>query len=246
MNTAVTSRGAALRQIRSRRTPALQAFARAWNSLSRRQWLLAAGIGVLMGVFNAVFLLLYMFKNVVASNPKVLAVWPDLLVILLTHFVPLMVGVACALALALALLRDVSRRGAIRPRDIALTIFAVAAFGSLIVDPIAVAATAAVHSWLAFPSPMFTAGVDWLTALSRMYTNSGEKVLTFVATVTLAGVYYLKDLRTSDAMAIVQVGLSQAQKRRSPRSFALRRRRSIPTSCSRRSPRSTSVSRATR
>jgi len=57
-------------------------------------------------------------------------------------------------------------------------------------------------------------GVDWLTALSRMYANSGEKVLTFVATVTLAGVYYFKDLRTSDALAVAQVGLSKAQKRR--------------------------------
>ena len=210
MNTSATS--PALRRIGVRRTPGLQAFARAWSSLRWRHWVIAAGVGALMGVFNAVFMLLYMFQSVVARNTK--ATWPDFLAILLSHYVPLMVGVACALAFALALLRDISRRAAMRPRDVVLTIFAVAAFGSLIVDPITVVAADAVRSWLHFPNPMFTEGADWLTALSRMYANSGEKVLTFVATVTLSGVYYLKDLRTSDALAIAQVGLSQALKRR--------------------------------
>jgi hypothetical protein len=214
VNIAASSHVAGVRRTWNRRTPALQAFARAWNNLSWRHWLIAVGIGVLMGVFNAVFLFLYMFKNVIASNPRMLAAWPEILAVLLTHYVLLLMGVACALAFALALLRDLSRRAAIRPRDVALTIVAVAAFGSLVVDTIAVAATGAVHTWLHVPTPMFTAGVDWLTALSRMYSNSGEKVLTFVATVTLSGVYYFKDSRTSDALAIVQLGLSQAQKRR--------------------------------
>jgi hypothetical protein len=205
---------AALRRIGIGRTPAFQAFARARNSLTRRQWLVAAGVGVLMGVYDAAFNFLYAIRSLVASYPKVLAVGPRFFVILLTHWVPLMVGVACGLALALALLRDLSRRGALRPRDMALTIFAVAAFGSLIVDPIAVAALSAVASWIRWPVPGFLAGADWLTALPRMYAISGEKVLTFVATVILSGVYYLKDLRTSDALAATQLGLSQAQRRR--------------------------------
>jgi len=50
--------------------------------------------------------------------------------------------------------------------------------------------------------------------LSRMYAQTGEKIATFVGTVILSAVYYLKDSRTSDALAIAQLGLSQAQKRR--------------------------------
>jgi LytS/YehU family sensor histidine kinase len=86
----------------------------------------------------------------------------------------------------------------------------------LIVVPMAVTAALAVHSSLHLPgnpSP-FAGGADWLTALSRLYSDTGERIFTFVATVTLSAVYYFKDLRTSDKLAIAQLGLSKAQKRR--------------------------------
>ena len=57
-------------------------------------------------------------------------------------------------------------------------------------------------------------GADWLTVVARLYSASGEKIFTFVATVSLSAVYYFKDLRTSDTLATVQLGLSKAQKRR--------------------------------
>ena len=47
-----------------------------------------------------------------------------------------------------------------------------------------------------------------------MYSHSGEKIMTFVGTVILSAVYYLKDSRTSGALAVAQLGLSHAQKRR--------------------------------
>jgi LytS/YehU family sensor histidine kinase len=47
-----------------------------------------------------------------------------------------------------------------------------------------------------------------------MYSLSGEKITTFVGTVILSAVYYLKDSRTSGALAVAQLGLSRAQKRR--------------------------------
>jgi LytS/YehU family sensor histidine kinase len=68
--------------------------------------------------------------------------------------------------------------------------------------------------WLQMPGKGFADGVDWLTMLSRMYSQSGEKIVTFVGTVILSAVYYLKDSRTSGALAVAQLGLSHARKRR--------------------------------
>jgi hypothetical protein len=196
----------------NRRGLALETSRAAWNSLTLRHWLIAAGVGVLVGTVDATWMLLYASSYVYRYGT---ARWFDFLAILLTHFVLLMAGVACALALAIAVLHEISLHAAIRPRDVVLTTLAVAAFGSLVVDPIAVVATGVVHAWLHFPSPMFTAGAgDWLEALSRMYSNSGEKVLTFATTGTLSAVYYFKDSRTTDALAVAQLGLLRAQKRR--------------------------------
>jgi len=213
MNTAVSSRVAILWGIAVARTPALQAFSRAWNTLSPRHWLIAAGIGLFFGVVYAAFNFLYFFKLFAESFHGV-----ELSLVLaniLQRWVILMTGVACALGFALGLLREVRRRTAIRPRDVALTILGVSAFGSLVMDPIAVGVIAAErHLWFQHVGGAFWDGVDWLTLLSRMYSQTGEKIVTFVATVTLAVVYYLKDLRTSDALAVTQLGLLQAQKRR--------------------------------
>jgi hypothetical protein len=194
------------------RSSTIEHSRRAWNSLSRRHWLIATGVGVLVGAVDATWALLYASSVVYRYGT---ARWFDFFAILLTHYVLLMTGVVCALAFAIALLRDIGLRAAIRPRHVVLTTLAVAAFGSLVVDPIAVAAAEVVHAWVHFPSPMFTVNAGgWLAALSRMYSNSGEKVLTFATTATLSAVYYFKDARTSDALAVAQIGLSRAQKRR--------------------------------
>jgi hypothetical protein len=190
---------------------ARQAIAHAWNSLSWRHWLIAVAIGVFLGAVYGTFIFLYIL-DVLSARPglPVAKVWINIA----TRWVILMTGVACALAFALALLRDISRRGPIRPRDVAVAIFAVAAFGSLVVDPIAVAVNYYQHAWLQLPGKHSVAGADWLTALSRMYSQSGEKITTVVGTVILSAVYYHKDSRTSDALAIAQLGLSHARKRR--------------------------------
>jgi len=191
---------------------ARQAIAHAWNSLSWRHWLIAVAIGVFIGVVYGTFVFLYILPVLPARPGLPVA---KALISIVTRWVILMTGVACALAFALALLRDISRRGPIRPRDVAVAIFAVAAFGSLVVDPIAVAVHYHQHHlWLQLQWKHFADGVDWLTTLSRMYAQTGEKIATFVGTVILSAVYYLKDSRTSDALAIAQLGLSQAQKRR--------------------------------
>ena len=210
MNT-VAMQVAVLERNATRRGRAVQAIARAWNSLSWRHWLIAAAIGVFVGIAGGTFVFLYFF---VALAPRSSLVLTKFLINMVTRWVVLMTGVACALAFALALLRDISRRGPIRPRDVAVAIVAVAAFGSLVVDPIAVAVNYQQFLWLQLPGRHSIDGVDWLTALSRMYSQTGEKIATFVGTVILSGVYYLKDSRTSDALAIAQLGLSQAQKRR--------------------------------
>jgi len=188
----------------------VQATLRAWHSLGSRHWLIAAAIGILMGVAYGVFNFLYSFDTMGAAGIPL----TKALINILTRWVVLMTGTACSLAFALALLRDLSRHAAIRPRDVALAILAVAAFGSLVVDPIAVAVNYAQFLWLRMPNRHFIEGVDWLTGLSRMYSMSGEKIATVTGTVILSGVYYFKDSRTSDALAIAQLGLSQAQKRR--------------------------------
>jgi hypothetical protein len=185
-----------------------RAIARAWRSLRGRDWLIALGVGLFMGAFDAMFMILYSYRGM----PEPLRARGSVLIV--TRWMPLMVAVACALAFGLALLRDRSRRAAIRPRDVALTIAGVAAFGSLVVDPIVGAFHILQYHWLGMPERHWLEGVSWSTALSRLYSLSGEKILTFVTTVTLAAVYYWKDSRTSDALAVTQLGLSRAQKRR--------------------------------
>jgi hypothetical protein len=210
VNTAAAPQVVVLQRNAPRRGRTVQAIARAWNSLSWRHWLIAAAIGVLMGAVYGTFYFLYSLDQFL-TRPGFSAA--KTLINILTRWVILMTGVACALAFALALLLDISRRGAIRPRDVAVAIVAVAAFGSLVVDPIAVAVNYYQGLWL-HAGRSFVAGVDWLTALSRMYSLSGEKITTFVGTVILSAVYYLKDSRTSGALAVAQLGLSHARKRR--------------------------------
>jgi LytS/YehU family sensor histidine kinase len=61
---------------------------------------------------------------------------------------------------------------------------------------------------------MFTDGSgDWLTALSRMYSLSMDRVFVVASTATLSAVYFFKISRTSDALAAAQLGLSEAQRR---------------------------------
>ena len=211
MNTAAATQVVVLQRNAPQRGRAVQAIARAWNSLSWRHWLIAAAIGVFVGAAGGTFVFLYGFD---VFRPRSGLALTKFLINIVTRWVVLMTGVACALAFALALLRDISRRGPIRPRDVAVAIVAVAAFGSLVVDPIAVAVNYYQHAWLQLPGKHSVAGADWLTALSRMYSQSGEKITTVVGTVILSAVYYLKDSRTSDALAIAQLGLSHARKRR--------------------------------
>jgi Histidine kinase len=134
--------------------------------------------------------------------------------VMVTHWIPLMTAVTCALAFGLALLRDIGQRGAIRPRHMTLTILAVVAFAAII-DPITVYLASVVHLTVGREAgTMFTDGSgDWLTALSRMYTNSIDRVFVFVSTGTLSAVYFFKISRTSDALANAQVGLSEARRR---------------------------------
>jgi hypothetical protein len=195
--------------------PVLQAFARAWNSLSRRHWLMAAAAGALMGVIWATWRFLYGLGVAVVNHPSLVP--SHMLLVMLTNRVLLMTGVACILAFALALLRELRQRAAIRPRDVALTILAVSTLAPWVILPISMSAAIAVHSALHLPGGSlnpFADGADLLTVVSGLYAEVGEPVLTFVATVTMAVIYYAKGLRTSDALAIAQLGLSQAQKRR--------------------------------
>jgi len=208
VNGTATSHVGGTRGTSGRFARALQAIARAWNSLNWRHWLIAAGIGVLFGALNATVIFLAYFPQWTEAQRT------PVYLEMLTRWGVLMTGLACTLAFALALLRDLSRRAAIRPRDVVLTIFVVAAFGSLVVDPISVAANVTIHTLQRNTAQHFLEGVDWLTGLSRLYAQTGEKILTFVATVTLSAVYYLKDSRTSNALASAQLGLTQAQNRR--------------------------------
>jgi hypothetical protein len=217
VNVSLASPGAAVQRLGTRRTVAAEALRRAWRSLEWRHWLIAAGVGVLFGAVYATFMFLYTYKGNFDSLAPVAQ--GAILLNMLTRWVTLMTGVACAVAFAIAVLRDIRRRATIRPRDVALTIVVVSVFGSLVVDPIAVGLNYALGSWFSSWLPMpgvrhFVDGADWLTGLSRMYSQTGEKIFTFVGTVTLSAVYYLKGSRTSDALAIAQLGLSQAQKRR--------------------------------
>jgi hypothetical protein len=203
-----------VRNVGARPTPAFRALARAWRSLTWRHWLMAIGVGLLMGAENATFMFLYAIRRFLAGFPDLAS--SHVFLVMLTNRGLFMTGVACALAVALALLRDLSQRAAIRPRDLALTTLVVAAFGSLVIVPITSSVALALHSWLHLPgnaSP-FQGGAGWLTALSRTYSDTGEPIFTFVATVTLSAFYYLKGSRTSDALAIAQLGLSRAHKRR--------------------------------
>jgi hypothetical protein len=214
VNTFAASYAAAVRRVRARRRPVLQAVARAWNSLNSRHWLLATGAGVLVGVINATFFFLYVLRGAVAEYHDLVPT--HMFLVMLTNRVLLMTGVACILAFALALLRAGRQGAAIRPRDVALTIFAVSTLAPLVILPISTSAAIALHSALHLPGNLnpFAEGADLLTVVSRAYSTFGEPVLTFVSTVTLAVVYYSKGLRTSDALAIAQLGLSRAQKRR--------------------------------
>jgi two-component system sensor histidine kinase YesM len=82
------------------------------------------------------------------------------------------------------------------------------------VDPIGVHLASTVGLALRRDVAMFTSGSgDWLTALSRMYTLSMDRVFVFASTATLSAVYFFKISRTSDALALAQLGLSEAQRR---------------------------------
>ena len=215
MNTFATSSAAAFRRVRARRMPVLQALARAWNSLSWRHWLMAAAAGALMGAIWATWRFLYFVRVALADHPPFVP--SHMLLVMLTNRVLLMTGVACILAFALALMREMRQRAAIRPRDVVLTIFAVSTLAPLVIAPISVSVASALYSALHLPGGTlnpFADGADLLTVVSRFYADVGEPVLTFVSTATMAVIYYAKGLRTSDALAIAQLGLSQAQKRR--------------------------------
>jgi len=214
VNTSIASNVAGVLRSSDRRGLASQALRRAWRSLTWRHWLIAVGVGVLIGATDAAFRFLYLIQGMSREYPVLTAT--HVFLVMLTNWIVIRTALACVLLFALALLRDVSRRASMRPRLVAMTIFAVAAFGSLIVAPVAVTAAIAVHASLHLPGNMspLKDGADWLTGLSRLYAGSGEKIFTFVATVTLSAVYYFKDLRTSDTLAITQLGLSKAQKRR--------------------------------
>jgi hypothetical protein len=202
VNVSVASYVASVQRVGARGWPAVETFLRVWRSLTWRHWLIAIGLGMGFGAAYGMFMFLYFRMDGVRVVLNVLTRW-----------VVLMTLLACALAVAVALLRDVSRRAAIRPRTVLLTIAVVSAFGSLVADPIAVAVNFAQHVWL-FGSPErhFAHGADFLTLLSRTYPQTGEKIVTVTTTVILSAVYYFKDSRTSDALAVAQLGLSRAQR----------------------------------
>lgn len=181
------------------------ACARAWRRLSPRHWWAAAGIGGLCGVASA----LVKFLDILAFLRP--GVWPGTLAVMMTRWTILMAGLACGLVFGLALLRDFAMRGPIRPRRVALITLAVIAWGAAI-DPLAFGIAGVVHSSLRVPTEIFTAGVDWLTALTRIWTLSMDKIVTLVTMVTLSTVYVLKTSRTADALTTVQLRLAKARR----------------------------------
>jgi sensor histidine kinase YesM len=175
--------------------------------LTRRHWLVAVAVGAVVGTAFATVIWLSVIERAKPHDGL------PMFAVMVTHWIPLMTAVACALAFGLALLRDISRRGAIRPRHVTLTILAVIAFAAT-VDPITVYLATAVHDALRGNETFFTDGSgDWLTALMRMYTNSMDRVFVFVSTGTLSAVYFFRITRTSDALANAQIGLSEARRR---------------------------------
>jgi len=205
-------RHAAVRCNRSGYAHALRTLRRACRGLTWRHWLVAAGIGLLLGVLDSVWR--WLFLDIPFPAGSTVLQFHAFLV-MLTTWAPIKTGLACALLVVLAVLRDISKSAAIRPRDVAVTTLAVCALGSLVFAPLSAAAAMAVYSAFHLPAPgPFSWGVDWLTALSRLFAITGEKITTFATTVTLSAVYYFKDSRTSDALALVQLGLARAHKRR--------------------------------
>jgi Histidine kinase len=168
--------------------------------------LLALALGAVYGVVHAwIIFFLYAERFKPQSLPGVAAVMH-------VRWMLLMMGVACGLVFAMALLRDVSRRGAIRPRQLVWAIVGVTAWGAAC-DPMAVGAAGAVHTWLRVPTRMFTGGVDWITALSRMWGQSMDKVFTLATIVTLSTAYVLKRSRAAGALATAQLGLLETRRR---------------------------------
>jgi Histidine kinase len=209
MNVSVASDLAAVRRGESRLGPAFKACARAWSSLRRRHWLVAAEVGAGYGLAYAVII---WFSFIAYMKPH--DGLPAFAVVA-THWILLMTPVACALAFGLALLRDIGKRGPIRPRHMTLTILAVLAFAA-IVDPITVYLTSFVHFALGRAAEDFSfshGSSDLLTTLSRIYSVSMDRVFVFVSTVTLSAVYFFKISRTTDALANAQIGLSEARRR---------------------------------
>jgi hypothetical protein len=207
VNTAVDAGLAPAQRSESRAAYAFRACLRAWRSLRWRHWLVAAGAAALVGVLTAAT---YWFGEVAFTKAND---GPSMLAVMMTRWLVLMTPVGCALAFGLALLRDIGRRGAIQPRHVTLTIVGVSFVGA-VVDPIGVHLATMVSAALRPTMKMFTSGSeDWLTALSRMYALSMDRVFVFASTATLSAVYFFKISRTSDALATAQVGLSEAQRR---------------------------------
>jgi sensor histidine kinase YesM len=207
MNVIVATDLAAVPRSESRLGPAFKACAGAWSSLRRRHWLVAAGGGAGVGIAYAAVIWLVVIESAKPHDGL------PMFAVMVTHWIPLMTAIACALAFGVALLRDIGQRGAIRPRHVTLTILAVVAFAA-IVDPITVYLATLVSNVVRPSEAFFTDGSgDWLTALFRMYTNSIERVFVFVSTVTLSAVYFFRISRTTDALANAQIGLSEARRR---------------------------------
>jgi Histidine kinase len=208
MNVSIVTDLAAVPRRGSRLEPAFKACARAWRSLRRRHWLVAAGVGAGFGIANAAML---WFMIVAYAKPHDRL---PMLAVMMAHWIPLMTAIACALAFGVALLRDIGRRGAIRPRHVTLTIFAVVAFAA-IVDPITWHPAMVVHFALgrAAADSFFHGSSDLLTTLSRIYSATMDRVFVFVSTVTLSAAYFFRISRTTDALANAQIGLSEARRR---------------------------------
>jgi Histidine kinase len=174
--------------------------------MSWRHWATAAGLGLGFGAGHATGFILVVFQNAPSSARLGIAV------VVLTRWTFLMLVVALFVAFGCALLHQLQRRSQARPRHVVLMVCGVTVLG-IALDPLAVGLCSRVHSALAVPTVPFWAGVNRLTLLGRMWTQSVPELLAGSLMSALTVIYVQRSRTTATALADAQVRLADVQRR---------------------------------
>jgi hypothetical protein len=172
-----------------------------------RHWLAAVAIGLLLGFMGA----LEPFTSVWYSRPyanKFAAMLP-----ILGRWSVLLVGASCLTLLGFTLLRELDRRGRLRPWHYAAMTVLVVAINAVTCDPLAFALLRWSHVALGLPWRPFFMHMSWWGGQQMLWAMGMPSVLIMVGMASFAFAYNTRARRNAAALANAQLRLTEAERR---------------------------------